>query len=70
MKFRQGPEIEEGEHYVEATILHQFTAESSLNQTLFEQHYYDMVETNSGKFSESLEIGSLVVKGIQRNLNC
>ena len=68
VKFREGPEVEEGVNYVEGTILHQFIADSSLNQTLFEQDYYHMVELNLGKFSESLEIGSPTLKGrIYRN---
>ena len=63
-KFREGPELEEGVNYVEATILHQFKADSVLNQTLFEHYYYDMVASNSGKFSESLQIDSPTIKGL------
>ena len=68
IKFRQGPEIEKGESYVEATILHQFTADSLLNQTLFEEYYDNMIQSNLGKFSESLEIDSPTVKGYQIKL--
>ena len=67
-KFREGPASEEGESYAEATILHQFTADSTLNQTLFEQYYYEMVLTNGGKFSESLQIDSPIVKG--KSIGC